>query len=132
MKLNYDCIRTLLIVLEENLEYNNSLAMPSLMLANLLDIDEIKTYSKEDIVYSSKMLIEAGYIEARIIGSDTIIGSIVYYDVTFEGHKYIDSIRDNKVWNKVKDKIKGQTSSITFDIIAEVAKAVILGFIGLK
>jgi Hypothetical protein (DUF2513). len=129
MKLNYDCIRSLLLALEENLNYDDSLSLSQVRLSQIVSSEILGEFTKEDIAYSSLKLLEAEYIEARIIGSDQKIIDIVYFKIIFAGHQYIDTIRDNKVWKKVMNKIGETTSSIALDVITEVAKSFLLGVI---
>lgn len=99
MKLNYDCVRELLLTLEENLVMDDSLSYPSLNLKQVCE--KMPDFSRADIAYASTKLLEAKYIEAKPIGADSKIITIVYSCITYEGHQYLDSIRDSKLWNTV-------------------------------
>ncbi len=116
MKLNYDCVRELLLTLEENLVMDDSLSFPSLTLKQVCE--KMPDFSRADIVYSSTKLLEAEYIEANSIESDSKIIKIVYSSITYEGHQYLDSIRDSKLWSTVKKNAK----ALTFELVKKLAE----------
>lgn len=116
MKLNYDCVRELLLTLEENLVMDDSLSYPSLTLKQVCE--KMPDFSRADIAYASTKLLEAEYIEANSIESDSKIIKIVYSSITYEGHQYLDSIRDSKLWNTVKKNAK----ALTFELVKKLAE----------
>lgn len=118
MKLNQECIRDLLIYLEDNLSYTNTVNINSLSL---------KDYSQEDLIYTADKLTEANYINCiRCKGYEIPI--IVAKSITYDGHKFIDNIRDNKVWAKTRGILKG-FESLSVEIISETASKVITNII---
>lgn len=116
MKLNYDCVRELLLTLEENLVMDDSLSFPSLTLKQVCE--KMPDFSRADIAYASTKLLEAEYIEANSIESDSKIIKIVYSSITYEGHQYLDSIRDSKLWSTVKKNAK----ALTFELVKKLAE----------
>lgn len=116
MKLNYDCVRELLLTLEENLVMDDSLSYPSLNLNQVCE--KMPDFSRADIAYASSKLLQAKYIEAKPIGADSKIITIVYSSITYEGHQYLDSIRDSKLWNTVKKHAK----ALTFELVKKLAE----------
>ena len=116
MKLNYDCVRELLLTLEENLVMDDSLSFPSLTLKQVCE--KMPDFSRADIAYASTKLWEAEYIEANSIESDSKIIKIVYSSITYEGHQYLDSIRDSKLWSTVKKNAK----ALTFELVKKLAE----------
>ncbi|WP_410065763.1 DUF2513 domain-containing protein [Ruminococcus sp.] len=116
MKLNYDCVRELLLTLEENLVMDDSLSYPSLTLKQVCE--KMPDFSRADIAYASTKLLEAEYIEANSIESDSKIIKIVYSSITYEGHQYLDSIRDSKLWSTVKKNAK----ALTFELVKKLAE----------
>lgn len=75
-------------------------------------------FSRADIAYASTKLLEAKYIEAKSIGADSKIITIVYSCITYEGHQYLDSIRDSKLWSTVKKNAK----ALTFELVKKLAE----------
>lgn len=108
MKLNPDCIRDVLLYLEENLTYkNNSISMeheeiPIATVAS--NVSENNNYSIEDTQYSIEKLFEINYIEIKNIAYDKnkyiVSGNI--YDITYEGHNFLNNIRPKNIWDATK------------------------------
>lgn len=119
MKLNHDCVRDLLLYIEENLEYSS-----------IIEVDKInlKKYKLEEIAYATKKLKEAGYIHAKFTIDD--IDNLYAYvgDITWEGHKFLDTIRDNKVWSTTK-KVASKVSSVSLSLISTIASQVLTNII---
>ena len=89
MKLNHDCVRDLLLYIEENSSYNERLHLNTIT---------IKDYSTENIIYTADKLIEAGYLDCiRSVLMNSRMPDIKVKSITYEGHKFLDNIRDNKV-----------------------------------
>ena len=63
MTLNYDCIRDVLLYLEDTLEYtDNQVAMTHKRLTIGSIASDLPSYSKEDMQYTIEKLFEARYI----------------------------------------------------------------------
>lgn len=101
MKLNLDCIRDILLKCEEQCSLNESLCWSELTLSDF----ETLTYSKQDIAYTIILLEEAGYIKAFINYYDDAIGYLCITRLTYSGHEFLDSIRPDSIWKKIKHHI---------------------------
>lgn len=119
MKLNKDCVRDLMLYVEDNLSFGSQL--------DVSQIDNLD-YSTEDISYTALKLYEAGYINALI--SDYIDGSsyILIQSITWSGHKFLDNIRDGKIWSTTKS-IASKFSSVSISMIENIASQVITNLI---
>ncbi len=119
MKLNKDCVRDLMLYIEDNLSFGSQ-----------LDVSQIHNlnYSTDDILYTALKLYEAGYINASV--SDYIDGSIYIsiQSITWSGHKFIDNIRDGKVWSTTKN-IASKFTSVSISMIENIASQVITNLI---
>ncbi|PDZ06296.1 hypothetical protein CON03_08555 [Bacillus cereus] len=124
MKLNHDCVRDLLLTVEES-DRNELLSLHF-----LLDKNKLQSYSEDDIVYTIQRLIEAGYINADtqtyFEGQDAIISSI-----TWNGHQFLDNIRDKSIWEKTKEKAS-VVGGVSLPILSELAKSYLAEKLGLK
>lgn len=121
MKLKQDCIRDLMLYLEENLSYDNYVNVFAL---------KLKGHSTEDLVYTADKLYEAGYIEA---GRQELSGSaplIRVFSITYEGHQFLENIRDSKVWAEVKNKTS-KMASVSLPVLQQVALSLIKSKLGL-
>lgn len=126
MKLNYDCVRDVLLYLENNLSLNNSITFPSDIKESLL-----LKYSKDDLLYTVKILLN----KKLILGDDNFNYATGIYtanidSLSFDGHSFLDNIRDNQVWSKSK-KILSAFKSVSIEIISQVATNVIYKKLGL-
>jgi len=124
MKLNYDCIRDILIYLENALQYNEMLEYPSVNLEELCA--ECPNYSKQDICYSLQMMNEAGLIKAVELPSANKVLSISCKGLTFEGHKYLEEVRNPRIWNNIKTTFKNKALELAMDAIPVLAKQLII------
>jgi len=116
MKLDYDLIRQLLLDIEERAEGFIPDTASSYR----------KSYPKIDekyFLYHIKYLSESGYIKTGIDLEDI-------YDITPRGREYLDSIRDQGVWEEVKKKLQ-PFSSVPSDILVALAKDALSHLLGL-
>lgn len=116
MKLNHETVRNLLLFIEEQ-------DTPGVNLEKLNTFSKNYNYESSEVYYTINRLNEANYINAKIQnyygGIDIEIESI-----TWNGHKFLDTIRDNKVWSKTKSIVSG-FSSVSLSLIENVASNVI-------
>lgn len=120
MKLNHDCIRDLLIYLEDTLPIDGFLRVNQLTLG---------IYSKDDLIYTAQKLEEAGYIKcknSRYVGDD--LPCVDIYSITYQGHQFLDNIRDEKVFAKTKSMLS-MLKSVSIEIVSETASKVITNMI---
>ena len=119
MKLNHNCIRDFLLYAEQTLDYKTKIFSTDLKL----------DYPAEELLYTMDKLLEAGYIEGMkksFIGSD--LPQIAITSITWEGHQFMDNIRDDGVWKETKT-ILGKFSSVSVGIVGNVASQVITSLI---
>lgn len=122
MKLNHDCVRDLLLYLENNLSYTNSISIEGLSLGN---------YSLEDLLYTADKLNEANYI--KCIKSPCLfedIPTIIVTDITYLGHQFLDTVRDQSIWENVKSKT-AKIASISLPILQDIAVSCVKAKLGL-
>lgn len=118
MKLDHDCVRDLLLYLEENLTYNKNISINNLTLKN---------YSQEELIYCAEKLIEADYLTCtKASGYQPPL--IVANSITYNGHQFLDNIRDDGVWKETKN-IASTVSSTSLKVIENIASNVITNII---
>ena len=119
MKLDYDLIRDILLVVEEKtdgLHVSDYFSM----------LKEIIQPGTDNIIkYHLKFLCDARYIECKDKDCRKII------DITPVGREYLDSIRNQDVWDETKKKA-ALFGEITFDVIKAIATNLVLGALNLK
>jgi hypothetical protein len=120
MKVDYDLIRYMLLKIEES------------DVDTLLDVSYFVNdqYSKEQIFYHLQLLLDCSYVEARLLVA-VDVKDFKIIRMTMQGHQYLDSIRDSKIWNDTLNLIKKHTGSISLDIVKLVATKLIQTNLGL-
>ena len=127
MRLNHDCVRAVLLFLEENLGYTRG-----------MDFEEIKLngFTADDVIYSLIKLKQANYISGDVIidpDLEDVEGCVT--GITWEGHKFLDTVRDNKVWGKTKtvlSKVSSASISFVSSVASQVLATLISQYMGLN
>lgn len=126
MKLNHECVRSLLLTVEDasfsELKYG-------IGNEDLPNKERLKEFSKDEIEYNAMLLIQAGYLSG-INSSIDLAGNIMFdlNGLTWQGHQFLDTIRDPKVWSDTK-KVASKFASISLSLTEKIASNVILGLI---
>lgn len=92
-----------------------------------LNAKDLAPFPMQEVAYNMRLLDQAGYIKARILESSTGNGEInaaMAIHMTARGHELLDSIRNDTVWTKVKDKFAKNGLDMTFDLVIAVGKQV--------
>ncbi len=117
MKINLDCVRDILISIEE---------YPEPMKLYINDFAKrLPKYGLKEIYYCCLRLYEGGYINSNsegFINSEyhtTTIG-----DLTFFGHEFLANIKNDTIWNKVKN-VAFKVGSYSFDAITKISAGII-------
>ena len=114
MKRDMELVRKVLLYIEE--QYTD------VVLYNI----EIKGYDFKTIAYHCKICYEAGLIcdYDSSYGDDEIqdfgVGSL-----TWEGHEFIEKIKDDAIWNKTNKIIKEKGIKLTIKAIEQIATKLI-------
>ena len=80
------------------------------------------------MTYHVALLVEAGFLSGNIKMAS--IGNVVVSKLTWEGHEFLDAIRDPDIWSKTKERAKG-VASIGLGLVWEIAKAEVKAKLGL-
>ena len=124
MKLDHDCARDLLLALEEQLVLEPSGEISRLDMEDLYQNERLKKYEQPDIFYALQKLAEAGFVKASPV---RVLSSLGYFfegedGITFEGHRYLDALRSDTVWARVKKKLKAIGGSAPFGMVLNLAE----------
>lgn len=123
MELNKDCVRDILLKCEELLQMNDDGTMNTLQSSDLHEV--LPNYDLSVIKHSVLKMEEAELINAKIFSyDDSIIGEFLIIDITYFGHEFIEQIKDDNNWNKVKDVAK-KVGSSSIDILLQIAAGVL-------
>jgi hypothetical protein len=80
----------------------------------------IHGHSTEEVAYHLALLIQAGFVDGAVVSK--IIPMHVIRSLTWNGHEFLDNVRDKGIWNKTKERVQG-LSSVGLDVVAAIAKA---------
>lgn len=120
MKRNLDLIRLILIEIEN--ASNKGLYLDDLVKALNVDIEIIN--------YQVNLLHDAKFIKLRGLVTVLTPQSTKYDDfkidrLTLAGHDYLDAIRSDTVWNKLKEKTGSLFTSLAFSVIKDESQKLI-------
>lgn len=90
----------------------------------LTKIEQYNHYDRSDIVYVVTKLKEAHYITGDVQWGNNKPLRIESGNLTFEGHQFLDNIRDDGVWRDTK-KILSKFSSVSLTLVSNIATGVI-------
>lgn len=124
MKLKQDCVRYVLLSLEaQGINMLNQGLQGSDIVKQLSN----ENFSADDITYTLWQLADGKFIKANC--EKYVMGvSILVFDITWQGHELLDSIRDDKVWDQTK-KATSSLKSVSIGVLKNVATAVLSGMI---
>jgi len=117
MRLNPDCIRDLLMTIEETTTYYNLFSYDPENNCH----ERLKEYSEDEILYHLRQCNETGFL---LKCSFTLSGSCHVIDLTPMVHQFLADIRSDNVWNKTKDTAK-KVGSSSLDTLMKIASGII-------
>jgi hypothetical protein len=86
-------------------------------------IQSIPGCAPEVFAYNAALLIEAGFLEGKIIrGPKGNAFAAFILRMTWQGHELLDAARNDSVWQIAKEKMLKPGMSWTFDLLREVLK----------
>lgn len=114
MKRDMELIRKILLTVEE--QYVDTA---------LYDI-KVEGYDLKTIAYHCNILYDAGLISNyKGFYADNELQGFGVSSLTWEGHEFIDKIRDDTVWNKTKAIIREKGIPFVLDTVKQIATFVI-------
>ena len=121
MRLNPDCIRDILLQVEES----NTFTIIFSDEDPLHGLDYLKRYSLEKIKYHIKQCEYMNFISCK-----NFLGYVIIYDLFPEGHTFLADIRHDTVWNNTKSIAKSLGVSslralkdVSVSVISEIIKS---------
>ncbi len=120
MKRDMDLIRYIMISLEEEMKAGN------IYFADNIDFTKFSNDIGKNIINEHLMLLlENEFIEAVYAGNKISPSAFAIKRITNKGHDFIDALRNDNVWNKVKEKatsVGGFTLSAVYELGKEYVK----------
>lgn len=127
MKLNPDCIRDILFVIEE-------LSTPSHYIDSKDIEKKLPAYTVDEVRYHIRQL-QLSKLILLPPNPYTLKGRCSIKDLTPEGHKFIANIRQDTNWNKVKqisEKVGSNSIHVISTIASNVISDIVMKQMGLK
>ena len=122
MQLKAEIVRDIMLTLEENIILNENLETKDVNLSQLVNL--LPAYSKADLAYTVIKLNEANYINASLqYGGNKMLFCNIS-SITYTGHEFIDSIRDDNVWNDIKKGLL-KVESFTLPILKDLGTSLL-------
>jgi len=115
MKRDFDLVRKLLFFFEEKEDMSPVL---------WTDPPEMEGYSRDAVKYHLILLYQGGLVHGepmRSTTSDRIIDMGAVFSLTWDGHEFLDKIRSDTVWEKIKQKAASTGWSLSFQALSTVA-----------
>ena len=128
MKLDRDLVRELLLFFESK---------PDTAHRDYEQI-EVDGWSSNDIGYALAKMYEAGFITAEAVRSKSTperVIKVIPFDLTYQGHEFLDSIRDPEIWRRTKDagaNVGGAGLGFMWEIAKGIGKQMIKERLGIE
>ncbi|MCH5385031.1 hypothetical protein DKZ23_10345 [Limosilactobacillus reuteri] len=116
MKLNSDCVRDILIAIEDSTNFQEAINNNQLE-----TLDVINPYTSEEILYHLRQLSWAGLIQDFDCYAD---GGYSILDLSPKGHEFLNNIRSDENWNRTK-KLASKVGSHSLSALQQIASGVI-------
>ena len=111
MKRDFELIRKLLMFFEEK-QSHAQVAVPPM-----------DGYDDTTIKAHLVLLYEAGLLDCepvRSTTSDRVI-YVIPFDLSWDGHEFLDKIRNETVWRSIRDVIASKGGSVAFSVLNQLA-----------
>ena len=118
MRLNPDCIRDILFVVENNATYSNDVFEETIFK------ELTPKYSREEILYHVRQCEHSGLF-LKVVH---YVGGFSIEDLSPYGHRFINDIRQDNNWNKTKEIAKS-VGSFSLDVLKDISSQVITNLI---
>ena len=126
MKLNYDCIRDILLTIEEIPNRKDEL-----FLANFKSYKKLSKYNEDEIQYNALKLLQEEYVTGLKISGNNTTTVLRLTDLTWSGQELLNDIRSETVFNQTKEKIIKSVGSASLTIFQQLASTIVLKTLGL-
>ncbi len=81
----------------------------------------VEGFSLEQVIYHLDLAVEAGLIDQ---GGSGAMNSFTFSRLTWDGHDFVDSVRDDEIWRKTRQGANA-AGAFTLEMVKELAKGFI-------
>ncbi len=121
MKLDPNCVRDILIAVEENTGYNVQFIYPT-------QLDKAPILSKYDSDVVKYHIEQCLMNELIIISETTLTGTYYIRWLSPKGHEFLENIRSDNIWTDVK-AISAKVGSSSLSTLVQIATSVITAMV---
>jgi hypothetical protein len=118
MKRDWDCIRAILLALESKGD-----------LSGLLRQSDNQGFDEQTTAYNMKLLLDHRLVEGQCLSSLGFDVTCAISSMTWNGHKLLDTLRSQTLWNRIKAVARERAIPLSFDAVkllgAEALKSLI-------
>ena len=127
MKLNPNCVRDMLLAFEECEQVDELGMLKDFTLKEVRAVSGMTRYEANEFYYTLRMLTDAGYIACTRQESRSGIAYLFSgtSGLTYEGHQYLASVRDDRVWKNVLKKLGNIGGTASMSVISSIAEGII-------
>jgi len=133
MKLDLDCVRDILIALEETIVVDDSGALsPGSYNAKILKAHpRVSGYPAAQIMYTLRIMRDGGLVSFSFTpkGDSLQFGALHTDGITYAGHQYLAAIRDDTLWAKARKKLAEIGGTATTNFVTAVCEGLAKGFL---
>ena len=127
MKLNLDCVRDILIWIEENIKVNDD---NSFTVKYLIDLNNnLPQYDEDEIYYTIYNLFQVHFIEGKfLLLPSGYLKICEIHNITWNGHQFLNNVRPKPVWDAAKaeaSKLSLMSISALNTLEIEISKAIV-------
>lgn len=119
MRLNPDCVRDILLTVEEEIVGKRFISLPA------PSFERLQKYSDEEVFYHVRQCDLAGMLyKVSPIGQTRFL----IQDLTPNGHEFLANIRKDTIWNKTKETA-ASVGSFSLGALTQIATGVVQAMI---
>lgn len=121
MKRDMDLIRKVLLYIEKQHVGKTLVIQPSSPAAAELDVDQ------GILIYHIRLLCDAGYLDGSVksMSRGDLDGIAIVHGIRWQGHEFLDAVRDDTVWREVKrqiEKVPAMTLAAVIPMVVQWVK----------
>jgi len=106
MKRDWECVRSILIALDEKGDT-----------ASALRPNEVDGFDQDAVSYNMRLLIDAKLIKGDCLQPINSSVRCTASEMTWEGHELLDKMRSSTLWNKIKSAARERAIPLSFDAV---------------
>ncbi|MGW7932718.1 DUF2513 domain-containing protein [Staphylococcus xylosus] len=125
MELKQDCLRDVLLTIED-MDYT----LEGLLKEDFEKTTRMQKYKSIEVLYTLKLLSDANFINVEFGNGELFFVFYNVHSMNYQGHQLLDSIRDDKVWKKTKEKAS-KLSSVPISVLQQIATSITKEILGL-